>query len=210
MKIHPAILVKHLDDFLEQADAACRFTDEIDIDVIDWLRSPGKTVTAHDVISTTTNLKLNFDLMMDHPMDSIHVLVGDHRVNRIIVNVESKDDFKDAVRYIYNHDKKVGISFNPGSNPQEYKSLFKTLDMVQIMTIEPGRQGNKFDKKQLEVVHQVRGMGFEGLVGIDGGVNMDTIKQIEDYPIDIVSVGSAISKAERPDLVYKKLLKMLN
>ena len=84
--------------------------------------------------------------------------------------------------------------------------LLDLLDMVQIFTIVPGKQGNPFMVDHLETVYKLEELRFMGLVGVDGGVNKGTLIEVCKYPVDIASVGSAISRADDPERSYFELV----
>jgi len=77
--------------------------------------------------------------------------------------------------------------------------------MVQIMTVEPGEQGHVFLPEQLKKIQELRAIGFEGEIMIDGGVNLETILEVEKAGADVVYIGSVIWKSENPAEMYRKL-----
>ena len=88
------------------------------------------------------------------------------------------------------------------------KKDFQKVDSIHIFAIQPGAQGNKFRPEMLEYSKKLREDGFEGEIGLDGGVNKQTLPKILNYPFDIVVVGSAIAKSENPRSTYLELIEM--
>ncbi len=213
MLIHPALLVTTKDELQRQLNAAAGFATAVDIDLIDWDRHEKKTLSLEDALSCDLHedkLEINFDLMQDYPLAAVSKLVMDPRVNRIIVNVHAKDELNMCIANIIHYGKKAGISLNPGDEIHEYLYLLSSIGLVQLMTVEPGAQGNPLTTAPLEQTRELKALNFDGLIEIDGGVNFDTAKLVRDYPIDVVSVGSAISQAVVPEEVYEQLLEILN
>lgn len=206
MQIHPAILVDNQDDYLTQMKAAEGFTTEVDVDIIDWSRSANKTIGVNTAIDIDTSLAVNFDLMMDHPAEVLDEILDYDKTKRVIINVASHDNLSDLVHRIKDAGNLPAISINELSDLEKIESLLNLLDMVQIFTIVPGKQGNPFMVDHLEAVHKLEELKFMGLVGVDGGVNKGTLMEVCRFPVDIASVGSAISKAGDPEQAYFELV----
>ncbi|MEI7579322.1 MAG: hypothetical protein WCJ58_04765 [bacterium] len=210
MKIHPAILVDNTNDLLKQLQKAETFTSEVDIDVIDWHYTSGKTVDIESVLNTPADLKFNFDLMLDYPAEHLDLLLSNKRVNTIIFNWRSEVNFRFDFDIVFASKIKVGISINPENEIGEIIDYLPKLDLIQIYTVEPGAQGNKFLSKRLELSYELRAKGFTGEICVDGGINPETVEVIKEFPVDIISVGSYLSKAENPKKNYEKLVQMVS
>ena len=208
MKINPTILTKDKSDYAMQVIRDAEFANELDIDVIDWSLTPGKTITAAESLDVPVDVIYNFDLMMDYPSKAVKVLVEDVRVRKIIINLHSLDNIDDLLELISQKGIKTAVSFH---NPDQYdlvKKYFQKVDSIHIFAIQPGAQGNKFRPEMLEYSKKLREDGFEGEIGLDGGVNKQTLPKILNYPFDIVVVGSAIAKSENPRSTYLELIEM--
>ena len=207
MKIHPAILVTSLTDYLLQISALAPVTKFFDIDIIDWERTDTSTLSVDEALKVKGDFSLNFDLMMDHPKKVIKKLLNDERVKYIIINLECKDNISELIDLIHHYKKMAGISLNPDNNFKDVLRFVKLIDIVQIYTVEPGKQGGSFIKSRLDLIDSIKKAGFNGLIEIDGGVNFKTIDLIKTFPIDIISVGSTLSKADNPLQAYENLKK---
>ena len=208
MKINPTILTKDKDDYAMQAIRDAEFAKELDIDVIEWSLTPGKTISAEESLDVPVDVIYNFDLMMDNPSKAVKVLVEDVRVRKIIINLHSLENIDELLELITQKGIKTAVSFH---NPDQYdlvKKYFQKVDSIHIFAIQPGAQGNKFRPEMLEYSKKLREDGFEGEIGLDGGVNKQTLPKILNYPFDIVVVGSAIAKSENPRSTYLELIEM--
>jgi len=208
MQINPAILVTNISDLLIQATSLMDVVSEIDIDIINWSRTNTKTIDVHTALNNKIPLKMNFDLMMDRPKESIKELIYDKRVKTIIINSECKDNIEELIDLIHYYKKRAGMSINPNNDLDVVEPYIKVLDLIEIYTIEPGAQGNSFLPERLDLAPNLKMMGFEGLIETDGGTNLDTIGVFKQYPIDILSVGSYLSKAKDPTKAYLLLKKV--
>ncbi len=206
MRIHPAILVDNKTDLRQQMDSAQTFTDKVDVDIIDWTRTTGKTLSVSEILEAQTGqLALYFDLMMDHPGKVLPLLFKDKRVRLISLNLALKDDIYALIKEIREHGVFVGISVNPEGVLSDFADLLEIVENVQIMTVEPGQQGNPFLPQRLELVREIDATEFNGTIEVDGGISPEDLDQIIEYPLDIVSVGSAISKATDPGAVFRQM-----
>jgi len=207
--VHPAILTKDLPEFIKQVTAAVGYTSIVDIDIIDWSRSALETIGAKAILQQEFEILVQFDLMMDNPTDTVKLLIEDPRTERIIVNVDSKDELIPLIEMIHEADKKAGISLNPENMVEDFHELTELVEVVQIMTIVPGKQGNNFQEDLLNKVSELRVKGFGGIIGIDGGVRLDNAQTLLSYDIDYASVGSLISKSPDPATAFKQIQQIL-
>ena len=162
MKIHPAILVTNLTEYLLQISALAPVTKVFDIDIIDWQRTDSKTLSIDDALKVKGDLVLNFDLMMDHPRKEIKKILNDGRVKTVIINLECKDDIYELIDLIHHLKKMAGISLNPNNKLQEVIPFLSLIDLIQIYTVEPGKQGGAFIRPRLELVDDIKKEGFKG------------------------------------------------
>lgn len=210
MRIHPALLVNKLSDLILQVSNLIPVTIDFDIDIIDWIRTSSKTITVSEALALKGELNLHFDLMLDHAIDEVKILLPDKRVKTIILSLDCLDDISYLIDLIHHHGKRAGLSLNPNRKIYEITPYINDVELIQIFTIEPGAQGNPFLKDKLNYSASLKELGFKGDVEIDGGVNLDNIDIVKEYPIDIFSVGSALSKAPDPIVVFEELQKHLN
>lgn len=208
MKINPTILTNDKEDYAMQVIRDAGFAKELDIDVIDWSLTPGKTISAEESLSVPVDVSYNFDLMMDHPSKAIEILVEDIRVRKIIINLHSLDNVDDLLEFIEEKGIETAVSFHEPNQYNLVKKYFYKVDSVHIFAIQPGAQGNEFRPEMLEYAKRLRQDGFEGEIGLDGGVNKRTLPQILNFPFDVVVVGSAIAKSENPKSTYLELIDM--
>ncbi|MCA9380556.1 hypothetical protein KC675_05245 [Candidatus Dojkabacteria bacterium] len=208
MKINPTILTKDRDDYIMQTTRDAGFAKELDIDVIDWSLTPGKTITAEESLDVPVDVIFNFDLMMDYPSKAVKVLIGDVRVHKIIINLHSLNNIDDLFEIIRQKGIKTAVSFHDPDQYEDVKNYFKKVDAIHIFAIQPGAQGNEFRPEMLEYSKKLKEDGFEGEIGLDGGVNKQTLPQILNFPFDVVVVGSAIAKSENPKATYLELIEM--
>src|SRR3989344_8766908 len=205
MKINPAILVDDVVEYQRQLEVVASYTDEVDIDIIDWQRTPAKTISIEQALAVNTPLILNFDLMMDDPEAAIHKVAQDPRVKTVIINMACIKEKKEMAALIRNYKKVAGLSVNPDNDLEDFQGLLVDFDLVQIFTIEPGAQGNQMLPERLELITEIKKLGYTGLIETDGGFKDYNAQIFLKYPFDIISVGSALSQAQKPQQIYADL-----
>ena len=209
-RINPAILVETFGEYEKEVDALLQITNEFDLDLINWKRADKKTLPAVDAIELNRYVRMNCDIMMDDPRGAVDLLIKSKFPKRIIVNLESDFPILPLIKNIKAARLEAGVSINPEGKVADLVKFFPYCDFIQIMTIEPGRQGNPFLESRLGLSFELRDLGYDGLIGIDGGVNFDTIPIVKKYPIDVLSVGSSFSHSVDPAAVYKAMEDMIN
>lgn len=209
MLINPTILTNSKSEYIKQFGDLVKFAKAIDIDVIDWSYTTGKTLTTRELLDIEISIPLNFDLMLDYPTNSVDLLVLDERVKKIILNIRTKEDIFSLIERIKEKDKKVAVSFSDKDDYEKVKKYFPLIDSINIYAVEPGAQGNPFRPDMLVYANKLKEDGFKGEIGLDGGVNKNTLPLILKYPFDIVVSGSAIVKSSDPKQSYYELLNII-
>lgn len=209
MRLNPTILTDDRQSYIGQVSRCAKFANEIDIDLIDWEHSPGKTLTVSESLDVDVQIPLNFDLMMDYPAAAVEVLLKDQRVPKIIVNIRSKEELPPIFDRIKSAGRQIAVSFSMAEEYEQIRQYFDIVDAIHIFAIEPGAQGNPFRPEMLNYADKLRQDGFKGTVGLDGGVNKETLPLILKHPFDIVVSGSAIAKSLDPEATYYELLDII-
>ena len=209
-RINPAILVETFGEYEREVDALLHVTNEFDLDLINWKRADKKTLPAVEAIELNRFVRMNCDIMMDDPRDTVDLLIKSKFPKRIIVNLESDFPVLPLIKQIKEANIEAGVSINPEGKAADLIEYLPYCDFIQIMTIEPGRQGNTFLESRLSLSLEIRDLGYDELIGIDGGVNFETIPFVKKYPIDVISVGSSFSQSANPAEVYKAMEDLLN
>ncbi len=184
-----ANLQKDIED-LEKCGA-----DWIHVDVMDGHFVPNITIGAPVVkaIKPHTNLPLDVHLMIDNPQNYIEDFVK-AGADIITIHYEATQDMtEDVISHIKSHDVQVGLSIKPKTEPQEILKYLLMVDMVLIMTVEPGFGGQSFMHNCVEKIPIIRQNAPENLIiQVDGGINNETAKICKNLGANSLVAGSYI------------------
>ena len=203
MEIVPAVLATTEKEFVRQIEIASSLSSIIQIDIVDGIYVPNTTFGPEYIVKYFKKNKLNF---RKNTFD-FHLMVQNWaEAQEIILHADI------SIRYILVHYTVWASNKKPETfhvlvfNPQESIDTHcaKQFSAVQIMTIEPGKQGNVFLPETLEKITQLREHGYEGKILVDGGINDSTLPYVlsQRYLPDIVAVGSYLTTAINPKEKY--------
>ena len=127
------------------------------------------------------------------------------------IEAVTDEQAREAIAKIKNHGKKVGISIKPKTPASAVIPYINDIDMVLVMTVEPGFGGQKFMSETMEKVTEIKEyaekIGKELDIEVDGGINDQTIKIASDAGANIFVLGTAFFKSEKPILADEILAK---
>lgn len=199
MKIAPSVLTANFTKLAEEIKSI-ESADLIHIDIMDGIFVPnisfGPAITKQ--INDLSNINLDVHLMVLNPLDWVEKFAFD-KVEYITVHFES-NNFLEAINKIKALNKKVGITIKPNTKVSEIKDYLKVVDLVLIMSVEPGFGGQKFITSSLNKVKELVDLriknNYNYVIEIDGGVNGETASLVKEAGVDIAVVGSYLFNQE--------------
>jgi ribulose-phosphate 3-epimerase len=134
--------------------------------------------------------------LMISPVDSYIEAFAKAGADNITVHPEAGPHIHRTLQLIRTHGKKAGLAINPGTGLDGLPYLLDQLDLICVMTVNPGFGGQSFIHSQVEKVRQIRQMiaGRPILIEIDGGVTPDTAPLVAAAGADVLVAGSAVFK----------------
>lgn len=197
-KIAPSILSA---DFARLGDevraVAAAGADYIHVDVMDGHFVPNITIgpLVVDAVRRVTDLPLDVHLMIENP-DLYIPDFAKAGSDIIVVHAEATNHLHRTVQLIKSFGKKAGVSLNPATPLNVLEYILEELDLVLLMTVNPGFGGQSFIEACLPKIHALRGMldkrGLETELEVDGGVKTDNIDRISHAGADVFVAGSAV------------------
>lgn len=200
IKIAPSILsadFSRLGEEIELLDKSG--ADYIHIDVMDGAFVPNITLGAPIVkaIRNRTDKIFDVHLMVESPSRYIDDFV-DAGADIITIHYEAEKHIDRAIQYIKSKGVKAGVVLNPGTPTILIKDLISKLDMVLIMSVNPGFGGQSFIDYSIEKIKEVDEMrkkyNKDLIIEIDGGIGIDNIKTVREAGVDVAVAGSSVYK----------------
>ncbi|HMT39985.1 MAG TPA: hypothetical protein PJ993_03645 [Candidatus Saccharibacteria bacterium] len=209
MKLVPAILAKSTEEYRSTLAQARKLTDRFHIDIIDGKFVDNLTVQPRDLQKQADN-KMDMHLMVE---DLIWYAQQCVKLNPhiVIVQLESSGDKRKALEFVVKNGFRAGISLNPSSPIDDIKPYLDIVSHIQVMGYESGFAGQKLNRQVLKLPEEIRKLKHDVEIGIDGGVNLNTIGSITKAQFDVINVNSFIFNHEELDPIsaYSALLEKI-
>ncbi len=169
------------------------------IDVMDGFFVPSITYGMPLISSIRKYTDIFFDvhLMIEKPERYIKEFAA-CGADLINFHIEATDDVEGTIRAIRSFGKKVGITIKPATPAEAVAPYLDKVDMVLIMTVEPGFGGQKIIpecvKKATVIRKQIEERGLKVDIEVDGGINIDNVRDVIDAGANVIVAGSAVFK----------------
>ena len=209
MQITPSILNA---DFAQLGAEIARIpsADWVHVDVMDNHFVPNLTFgpTMMQALSRATQIPLDAHLMIADP-DRWAPAYAEAGARSVTFHVEAAAAPVRLARELRNQGARASMALKPATPIEPYADLLPELDMVLVMTVEPGFGGQKFLDLCLPKIRRTRELiertGGEIWLQVDGGVSLDTIERCAEAGADVFVAGSAVYSASDPDEMVRSL-----
>ena len=213
IKISPSILSADFSKLGEEIVALERAgADYIHIDVMDGHFVPNITIGPEIIRRLRPVTKLTFDVhLMISPVNNFIKNFADAGADIITFHPEATENVSETIKLIKNLGKKVGISLKPKSQLNLIENHLEEIDLILIMSVEPGFGGQKFMPEVLDKMKKIRDLVDKKKLNIDieidGGINFDNSKKAKEFGANILVSGSTVFKEHDGNL--KKNIQLL-
>ena len=186
--------------------------DMIHVDVMDGHFVPNLTIGPPVIKTLKKNCSLQFDVhLMISPVHKYIQTYADAGADIITIHPEATDNLNESILKIKSLNKKVGVSLNPESKTDLIINLLDKIDLVLIMSVNPGFGGQKFMPevlakiKELKKIQTKKNIDFD--IEIDGGINFDNCRTAIEAGANILVSGTTMFKSNNGDI--KKNINLL-
>jgi ribulose-phosphate 3-epimerase len=186
--------------------------DMIHVDVMDGHFVPNLTIGPPVIKALKKHCSLQFDVhLMISPVHRYIEAYANAGADIITIHPEATNNLKESIFKIKDLNKKVGVSLNPDSKIDLIKNLLDQIDLVLIMSVNPGFGGQKFMPEVLEKIKELKKIQTEKNINfdieIDGGINFDNCQAAIEAGANILVSGTTVFKSNNGDI--KKNINLL-
>jgi ribulose-phosphate 3-epimerase len=214
--INPSILNANFDDLENEISKISGVSDSLHLDIMDNIFVPNFTfdlARATEIIAMTT-IPVDSHLMINNP-DDLAAKYAEAGSESVTFHIEAAINASQIIKDIKSNGGKVGIAIKPKTNLDLVAPYLPEIDMLLIMTVEPGFGGQSFMFDQMMKVEEARksieGISAENiLLQVDGGISESTIATAAKAGADCFVAGSAVYKSDNPAAMVEKLRTLAN
>ena len=192
IKIAPSILSadqKHINSEIKQVKPYCQL---IHVDIMDGVFVPLTTIDAKFVSRIKTKIPLDIHLMVQDPSKEYIKSFINAGGSIITVHQETCKNLKNKLLFIKKQGVKASVSINPDTPLSSINEVLDMVDMVLIMTVEPGKAGQKFIPGPIKKVTELRKLKPNLDIEVDGGINPQTASLSAKAGANVFVAGSSI------------------
>lgn len=172
--------------------------DYVHVDMMDGIFVPDANYTVADIKKMFKNInkKLDVHMMMCSPNKYVKEFAKMSNVEYLTLHYEAHRRPIDVINMIRHTPLKVGIAINPETKVSHIVPLLNHIDQVLVMSVKPGKGGQKFMEEILYKIETLKDIreenGYHYVINVDGGINAETAKLVKEAGADMVVAGSYV------------------
>ena len=213
IRITPSILNADLDNLNYEISRISAVSDFIHLDIMDNLFVPNFTFDFERASQIISDCPIPVDShLMVADVDQIAISYAQAGSASVTFHVEATTDIRYTARGIRAAGARASLAVKPATNIEDYEDYLDEVDMVLVMTVEPGFGGQAFMDEMLRKITRTRDLigGRPIWLQVDGGISLETIERAAEAGADTFVAGSAVFKAEDPASMVEQLRQRIN
>ncbi len=211
--INPSILNARFDDLANEIAKVSQSADQLHLDIMDNIFVPNFTFDfqrAKDIIEFS-DLPIDAHLMIADPDISAPKYAQAGCVS-VTFHLEAAKNIGQTISNVKSNGAKVGVAVKPGTSFSLVEPFIEQIDLLLVMTVEPGFGGQSFMHDQMDKVKTARSRielikGTKPLIQVDGGISLETIGEAANAGANCFVAGSAVYKSADPENMVQMLRK---
>jgi ribulose-phosphate 3-epimerase len=208
IRITPSILNADRDNLSSEISRIAEESDFIHLDVMDNVFVPNFTFDfdAAQAIIKSSPVPIDSHLMVASA-DTIAISYAEAGSASVTFHVEAVSDIRNTARGIRRAGARASMALKPASSIRDYEEYVDEMDMILIMTVEPGFGGQSFMEDMVPKIRETRKIIGDRPIWlqVDGGISLETIERAADAGADTFVAGSAVFRAEDPSAMIRSL-----
>lgn len=213
IRITPSILNADRDNLAGEISRIARESDFIHLDIMDNIFVPNFTFDFDSAKAIIDSSPVPIDAhLMVAEVDEIAISYAQAGSASVTFHVEAVRDLRYTAREIRRAGSRAALALKPDSDIDHFSQFFDEIDMVLIMTVEPGFGGQSFIDAMLPKIARTRELIGDRPIWlqVDGGISLETIERAATAGADTFVAGSAVFRAEDPALMIRRLRSALS
>ena len=208
--ITPTIFVSSLTALQERLELYEEMAARVQLDVADEEFTSKPTLGVEKMLEVATTLERDVHLMMVEPADWLEICKIEG-VKTAIGQIENMSSQKEFVEEAKRLNLRAGLAVDLETELKELDwPAAQSADLILIMAVRAGKEGQKFNQESLNRVRELRKKGFSKEICVDGGVNEQTIGNCVKAGADVLAVGSCLWQAEDTAEQWRRLTDKIN
>jgi ribulose-phosphate 3-epimerase len=214
IKIAPSVLSADFSRLEKEMDIV-KEAEWIHVDVMDGHFVPNITIGPFIVkaLRKITKQFLDVHLMIESPEKYIEIF-AEAGADLITIHAEACENLEELIGLIRKNNCKAGVSIKPKTSVKEIESVLDKVDLVLVMTVEPGFGGQKFMPEVVPKIRELKSLASRRNlpleIEVDGGVNRENCSEVAEAGADVLVAGSAIFGSESPTEELREIRERAN
>lgn len=203
-EIVPTILTNEIEQYKKLITTFQPFARRVQIDISDGTFTPNTTLPINQLY-WAKEWQVDFHMMVVRPSEHLPLILQ-LKPSLVIFHAEASENLLPLFEQLRSAGIKAGVALMRSTFPGSVKQYIEAADHVLVFAGEIGKQGSEADMLQTEKIPLIKAINSNVEIGWDGGANLRNVRAISRAGVDVINVGSAITNATDPGVMYEALV----